>query len=71
MDEIDHELEEFQEFCLMNKPLENHLKLAVKVNLKVLAFEGQLKWKISLILSERLVIITQIGIGSFLLAHLV
>ena len=39
MNEIDHELEEFQRFCLMNKPLENCPKVAVKVNLKDLAFK--------------------------------
>ena len=32
MDEIDHELEEFKRFCLMTKLLENHPKVAVKVN---------------------------------------
>ena len=39
MDEINHELEEFKRFCLMNKPPENRPKVAVKVNLKDLAFK--------------------------------
>ena len=39
MDEIDRELEEFKRFCLMNKPLENRPKVAVKVNLKNLGFK--------------------------------
>ena len=34
MDEIDRELEEFKRFCLMTKPLENHPKVAMGVNLK-------------------------------------
>ena len=34
MDAIDHELEEFKRFCLMTKPLENRIKVTVKVNLK-------------------------------------
>ena len=36
-----------------------------------LAIKGQLKWKINLILNDRSLIITQCGMGSFLLAHLV
>ena len=39
MDEIDRELEEFKRFCLMNKPLENRPKVAVKVNLKDLTLK--------------------------------
>ena len=39
MDKIDRELEEFKIFCLMNKLLENCPKVAVKVNLKDLAFK--------------------------------
>ena len=39
MNEIDRELEEFKRFCLMLKPLKNHPKIAVQVNLKDLAFK--------------------------------
>ena len=39
MDEINRELEEFKRFCLMNKPLKNRPKVAVKVNLKDLTFK--------------------------------
>ena len=39
MDEINCELEEFKRFYLINKPLENCPKVAVKVNLKDLAFK--------------------------------
>ena len=39
MNEIDCELEEFKRFCLMVKPLKNRPKVAVQVNLKVLAFK--------------------------------
>ena len=39
MDEINHELEEFKRFCLINKPLENCPNVAVKVNLKDLVFK--------------------------------
>ena len=36
----------------------------------IITIKGQLKWKINLILNERLVIVTQCGMGSFLLAYL-
>ena len=39
MNEIDRKLEEFKRFCLMIKPLKNHPKVAVQVNLKDLAFK--------------------------------
>ena len=39
MNEVDRELEEFKQFCLMIKPLKNHPKVAVQVNLKDLAFK--------------------------------
>ena len=39
MDEIDRELEEFKRFCLMNKPLENRPKVALKVNLRDLTLK--------------------------------
>ena len=39
MNEIDRELEEFKRFCLMIKPLKNHPKVAVQVNLKDLVFK--------------------------------
>ena len=38
MNEIDRELEEFKQLCLMIKPLKNHPKVAVQVNLKDLAY---------------------------------
>ena len=39
MNGIDHKLEEFKRFCLIIKPLKNHPKVAVQVNLKDLAFK--------------------------------
>ena len=39
MNEIDRELEEFKQFCLMIKPLKNHPKVAVQMNLKDLVFK--------------------------------
>ena len=39
MDVIDHELEEFKRFCFMNKPLENHSKVIVRVNLSELTLK--------------------------------
>ena len=39
IDKINRELEEFKNFFLMNKPLENGPKVAVKGNLKDLAFK--------------------------------
>ena len=39
MDVIDHELEEFEHFCFMNKPLENHSKITVRVNLSELTLK--------------------------------
>ena len=39
MDEIDRKLEQFKRFYLMNKPLDNHPKVAVKENLKDLNFK--------------------------------
>ena len=39
MDVINHELEEFKHFYFMNKPLENHPKVAVRVNLSELTLK--------------------------------
>ena len=39
MDVTDHELEEFERFCFINKPLENHSKVTVRVNLSELTLK--------------------------------
>ena len=39
MDVTDHELEEFKRFCFMRKPLENHQKVTVRVNLSELTLK--------------------------------